>query len=242
MRLKLAIAWVALLAGSLATGSARLSVAGQNRGAGTQSQSQFQAAVLEPPKLVSAWPIEYPIRSVAAGVVVLELAIDDNGRVIDAIARHDIPSLTSAAVLGVKKWEYKAAMKDGEPVWSRATVAVMFNPPIATSPVELSPLTSDFEAPRHKYPPEPPDVASAFPAIYPFAYTGIDLFVALSVNVAPDGSVESLKLIHGLKPITETTEDAIKKWRFLPARYNGKAIDAPIAVAFVYRIPVVNNP
>lgn len=195
-----------------------------------------------PPQLVAAWPIEYPVRSVAAGVVVLEVSVDDNGKVADAIARRDIPSLTAAAVSGVKKWEYKAALREGVPIWSRATVAVMFNPATASSAVELVPMASDFHAPRHKYPPEPPDVASVFPATYPIAYTGIDLFVAVSVDVGLDGSVAQMKLIHGLDPLTKMTEDAVKKWQFVPAHYDGKAIDAPMAVAFVYRVPAVSNP
>lgn len=234
------IAWVPMLGAALAAVTGGLSAAAQNRGAGTQSQPQVQAAVFEPPKLVSAWPIEYPFRSVAAGLVVLELAIDDNGRVMDAIARRDIPSLTSAAVLGVKKWEYKAAMKDGEPVWSRTTVAVMFNPPMAVSSVDLPPLTTEVETPRHRYPPEPPGVASVFPAIYPVAYTGIDLFVAFSVKVAPSGSVESVEVLHGLKPLADTAAEALKKWQFRAAKLDGKAIEAPMAVAYVFRVPVTD--
>ena len=193
-----------------------------------------------PPHLVAAWPIEYPIRSVAAGLVLLEVSVDDNGKVADVISRRDIPSLTAAAVLGVKKWEYKAAMREGVPIWSRTTVAVMFNPTMPSSAVELAPATSEFQAPRHRYPPDPPNVLSVSPAVYPIAYTGIDLFVALSVDVEPNGSADSLKVVHGLKPLTETTEDAVKKWQFQPARYEGKPIDAPMAVAFVYRVPVVN--
>lgn len=193
-----------------------------------------------PPHLVAAWPIEYPIRSVAAGLVLLEVSVDDNGKVADVISRRDIPSLTAAAVLGVKKWEYKAAMRDGVPIWSRTTVAVMFNPTMPSSAVELAPATSEFQAPRHRYPPDPPNVLSVSPAVYPIAYTGIDLFVALSVDVEPNGSADSLKVVHGLKPLTETTEDAVKKWQFQPARYEGRAIDAPMAVAFVYRVPVVD--
>jgi len=239
--MKTAFGKCSLLLCALFSGTLSFSLLPPKRGEQGRAQQQVPpAAEFVPAHLVAAWPIEYPIRSVAAGVVVLELLIDDNGKVVDAIARRDIPSLTEAAVAGVKHWEYKAAMRDGEPVWSRATVAVMFNPPIAASPVELSPLTSELMTPRHRYPPEPPDVAAAFPAIYPVGYTGIDLFVAINVGVTADGSVDSVKLVHGLKPLTETTQDALKKWQFKPARYDGKAINAPVTVAFVYRVPVTN--
>ena len=216
--------------------------ASQSRGGAPQSQPapQAVAAGFVPPQLVSAWPIEYPIRSVAAGVVVLEMLIDDDGKVADVITRRDIPSLTEAAVPAVRHWEYKAAMRDGEPVWSRATVAVMFNPTVATSAVELSPLTSELMTPRHRYPPDPPDIASAIPAIYPFGFTGIDLSVVLSLDIAADGGASSVKVIHGEKPLTDTAESAVKKWQFRAARYDGKAISAPVTVAFVYRAPVTN--
>lgn len=214
----------------------------QGRGGVPPAQAREQSSIAEfvPARLVAAWPLEYPIQSVAAGVVVLEVLIDDDGKVVDAIPRRDIPSLTGPAVLAVKRWEYKAATRDGEPVWSRATVAVMFNPPIAASPVVLSPLSSEVVTPRHRYPPEPPDVASAFPAIYPYAYAGIDLSVVLNVDLAADGTVDSVKLIHGEKLLTETTEAALQKWQFQAAHYDGKAISAPMTVAFVYRVPVTN--
>lgn len=216
--------------------------ASQSRGGAPQSQPAQQAveAGFVPPRLVSAWPIEYPIRSIAAGVVVLEVLIDDDGKVADVIARRDIPSLTEAAVPAVKHWEYKAAMRDGEPVWSRATVAVMFNPSMATSAVELSPLASELMTPRHRYPPDPPDIASAIPATYPFGYAGIDLSAVLSLDIAGDGSVSSVKVIHGEKPLTDTAESAVKKWQFKAAHDGGKAISAPMTVAFVYRVPVTN--
>ena len=216
--------------------------ASQSRGGAPQPQPAQQAveAGFVPPQLVSAWPIEYPIRSTAAGVVVLEVLIDDNGKVADVIARRDIPSLTEAAVPAVKHWEYKAAMRDGEPVWSRATVAVMFNPAIAASPVVLSPLTSEVVAPRHRYPPDPPDIVSAIPAIYPFGYTGIDLSVVLSLDIAGDGNASSVKVIHGEKPLTDTAESAVKKWQFRAAHDSGKVISATMTVAFVYRVPVTN--
>jgi outer membrane biosynthesis protein TonB len=235
------------LLSSIAIGGVTLAIAAgmrasQGRGGLPNSQPTPQTVEAEfvPAQLVSAWPIEYPIRSVAAGVVVLEVLIDDNGKVVDAIARRDIPSLTEAAVPAVKHWEYKAAMRDGEPVWSRATVAVMFNAPLATSPVELSPLTSELVTPRHRYPPEPPDVASAIPAIYPFGYSGIDLSVVLSLDIAPDGSAISVKAVHGEKPLTSTAESALKKWQFRAAHYDGKTISATMTVAFVYRMPVTN--
>jgi outer membrane biosynthesis protein TonB len=219
-----------------------MQLASQSRGGAPQSQPapQRMEAGFVPPRLVSAWPIEYPIRSIAAGVVVLEVLIDDNGKVVDAIARRDIPSLTEAALPAVKHWEYKAAMRDGEPVWSRATVAVMFNPPITASPVELSPPTSEIVTHRHRYPPEPPDIALAIPATYPFGYTGIDLSVVLNVDIAADGGADAAEVIHGEKPLTDTAQAAVKKWQFRAAHNGGKAISAPMTVAFVYRVPVTN--
>lgn len=220
--------------------AANVSGAPNESGQNARGQGQPPAAEFVPAHLVAAWPIEYPIRSVAAGVVVLEIAIDDNGKVVDAIARRDIPSLTAAALLSVKHWEYKAALRDGEPVWSRATVAVMFGPPITPGPIELPPLASDFRAQRHRYPPEPPDLVSVFSPAYPTAYIGIDQGVVFSVTVGVDGTIESSEAVHGVKGLTGSLVEALKRWQFQAAKYDGKPIVASLAIGFVYRVPVVD--
>ncbi|HET9402720.1 MAG TPA: energy transducer TonB [Candidatus Acidoferrales bacterium] len=195
-----------------------------------------------PPHLVAAWPIEYPIRSVAAGVVVLEVSVDDNGKVADVIPRRDIPSLTAAAVFSVKKWEYKAAMREGVPIWSRATVAVIFGPSVTPGPIELPALVSDFQAQRHRYPPEPPEILSVSPGVFPVGYVGLEMSTIFDVKVNVDGSIEGIEPIHDVRGLTETSLAAAKQWKFQPARYEGKPIGSSVAVAFVYRPPAIDNP
>ena len=63
-----------------------------------------------------------------AGVVRVEAAIDEHGNVKSAKAASGNQILTAAAVDAVKTWKYKAAMRNGQPVASTATIEVEFKP------------------------------------------------------------------------------------------------------------------
>ena len=197
-----------------------------------QAATQFIAA-----RLVAARPVEYPANSVGFGPVVLDVVVDDTGAVAGITPKREIASLTGAAMASVKKWEYKAATRDGVPVWSRATVVVMFNPQIPGAP-KLPPISNVFQQTRAPYDPDPADVESVSWAQYPWGSMAVvDLSVTLEVNLSDSGAIENVVPIHNVPPLTSAAIAAVKTWKFLPAHYRGQAIAAPIAVAFVFRVP-----
>src|SRR6266850_4315294 len=60
----------------------------------TQSLAQVP---FKPAEVISAGDIPYPIQSIANGVVVLDVSLDEKGAVTGSTVVRDIPSLTSAA-------------------------------------------------------------------------------------------------------------------------------------------------
>lgn len=86
-------------------------------------------AVAAPPELVARVLPDYPARARAMqieGQVVLEVVLDRNGRIEDAIrVVHSIPALDAAAIAAVKQWRFRPA-RDG----SGRAVRVLMEVPV----------------------------------------------------------------------------------------------------------------
>jgi len=76
---------------------------------------------------VAAYP-EYPVNSVASGTVVLQVALDEAGRVGTVETIHGIPSLTAYTKRAIKDWRFDAATLNGKPVASNVAIAFVFRP------------------------------------------------------------------------------------------------------------------
>ena len=61
-----------------------------------------------------------------AGVVEVDLTIDDLGRVAQAIAISGPEALRAAAEAAARRWRFKPALQVGQPIESRRRVAVTF--------------------------------------------------------------------------------------------------------------------
>src|SRR5882672_6466766 len=77
-------------------------------------QSLAQAP-FKPAEVVSAGDIPYPVQSIADGVVVLDVLLDEKGAVTGSTVVRDIPSLTSAATSSVQSWKFSPASRQGKP-------------------------------------------------------------------------------------------------------------------------------
>jgi TonB family protein len=93
------------------------------------SQRQQEAPRFVPPAVVSVVEAIYPLQSVAAGTVVLEISLDETGKVIDVRVVRGIPSLTEPAEQSVRQWKFQPAELDGKQVPSKVPVAFSFVPP-----------------------------------------------------------------------------------------------------------------
>lgn len=83
----------------------------------------------EPARLAQQSKLAYPDEAFAAGIqgtVVIELVVDEEGRVSHAEVRESIPALDAAALAAVRGWRFTPAKLAGKPVASTASVPVTF--------------------------------------------------------------------------------------------------------------------
>jgi protein TonB len=86
-------------------------------------------AIKEPRKLKNVAPV-YPdiaARAMVEGVVILEIAIEPNGKVDDVRVLRSIPLLDAAAVAAARQWVFAPTLYRGVPVSVTMTVSVRFN-------------------------------------------------------------------------------------------------------------------
>jgi Gram-negative bacterial TonB protein C-terminal len=79
-----------------------------------------------PPQITSASFAVYPMNSIGAGTVVLDVTVDESGNVADVRAIQKVPSLTAPSIAAVKTWGFSAASDHGNPVAARVIVAFVF--------------------------------------------------------------------------------------------------------------------
>ena len=85
---------------------------------------------VKPPNRVAQVAPLYPPDAAATkiqGVVIVEIVVDETGRVADARVLRSIPLLDEAALASVKQWRYEPTVVDGKPVQVRMTVTVNFS-------------------------------------------------------------------------------------------------------------------
>ena len=150
---------LATLAGlSILLGCADLA-AGQQEGAtgGGSDEDKAQAETIElspdePPRGVTMPRPVYPpaaFRKRIEGTVVLEIVIDAKGRVSRTRVLQSVAGLDEAAIDCVKRWEFKPARKNGQPVATiaRAPVTFRITAHPSTSPPPLGKPTEAGSAP-----------------------------------------------------------------------------------------------
>jgi TonB family protein len=83
-----------------------------------------------PPKRLAEVPAEYTAEARAAriqGVVILQLVLDEEGRVADVRALKGLPyGLTEAAITAVRQWRFEPAHRNGLPVAVEYNVTINF--------------------------------------------------------------------------------------------------------------------
>jgi TonB family protein len=87
--------------------------------------------VRQPTKIKDVRP-QYPLEAQQAriqGVVILEVVIDEDGKVKDARVLRSIPQLDAAAVDAVRQWEFTTTLLNGQAVPVIMTATVQFSLP-----------------------------------------------------------------------------------------------------------------
>jgi TonB family protein len=188
-----------------------------------------------PPNVSVASDIPYPPASVASGVVTLSINLSAAGLVQDVQILRDVPSLTNAAVTGVKTWTFVSATLDGISVPSTLNVSVVFNPAsLQTQTLTMVPVqpTPPPNPPGYL----PPEIAAAFYANYPTNSTANGA-VVLNVTVDKAGEIKNLSSIRSVPSLTSAAISALNRWTVNAATFQQKAITSRLIVAFVFRAP-----
>ena len=97
--------------------------------AAAQSGTRQVPLRYDPPAVLSTVDAVYPVQSVATGTVVLEVSLDDNGKITEVKVVRGIASLTEPAEHSVRQWKFQPAKLDGKPVPSKIVAAFSFVPP-----------------------------------------------------------------------------------------------------------------
>ncbi len=196
-------------------------------------QSLAQAS-FKPAEVISAGDIPYPVQSIADGVVVLDVSLDEKGAVTGSTVVRDIPSLTSEATSSVQSWKFSPASMRGKPEESFIRVAVVFRPRayFAAGP-SFTPILSEGKSNRADHTYIPPGIVSVSYPQYPINAAAPGT-VVIQVTVGRSSAIQRVKVVRDLPPFTKFALSAVNKWRFQTATLDGKSMTSNLAIAFVF--------
>jgi TonB family protein len=195
-----------------------------------------------PAEVTSASDVQFPVGSIASGIVVVDVSLDSKGEITRTDVLRDVASLTATATSTVRTWNFRAATAGETPLASLVRVAFVFRPGvILAAPPSFAPLlqegdvTSDIVSGYI-----PPGIVTATYPAYPVdaAFVGA---VVVRVSLDAAGKVEEVTAIRSFRPFTRLSMEAVKKWQFRPATLQGKPIASNICIAFVYSPPVLTD-
>src|SRR5688572_26978444 len=146
-----------------------------------------------------AYPVEAQMRGLR-GIVLLELIVDEQGRVAPADVIRSVPPFDEAALSAAGQWEYEITQVDGRPVRVRVTVPITFA-------LKLPEMTRAEGVPEMRQ-----GAAPAFPP-------GLEgpARVVAELTLLADGSVAEASVRSGDSPWAEALLLALRTWRFAAA-------------------------
>jgi TonB family protein len=170
-----------------------------------------------PDRTKSVNPV-YPPEALALGasaVVVLELVIDEQGKVAEVKVVHGAEPFAAAAAAAARQWEYKVSKVDGVPVRVRKTEPIRFA-------AKLPETRRDAGV---------PELRQGVGPVTPAASRGKTGRATAHLEVDGDGHVTDATVVSGESPWTEALMTAIRTWRFA-ASESGTAVAFEVAADF----------
>ncbi|HEY3120704.1 MAG TPA: TonB family protein [Vicinamibacteria bacterium] len=171
------------------------------------------------PKALKLKKPEYPPEAAAQGlrgIVIVELIIDEKGKVESAQIVRSVPGFDEAALAAAREWEYEVTKVDGRPVKVRLTVPITFS-------LKLPDMTRQEGIPELRQ-----GAAPAAPAGAPSR----SATVVAEVTLSSDGRVADAQVTSGESPWSDALLQALRTWRFSPAS-EGVSISFRIHAEFV---------
>lgn len=198
------------------------------------AMSSLAQATFKPAEVTSAPDIPYPIRSIADGVVVLDVSLDATGAIAGLNVVRDIPSLTSAVTSSIPSWKFSPALLHGEPETSVMRIAVVFRPRsyLAASPA-FTAILSEANPDHTRHSEVLPGITSVAYPQYPVNAV-VPGTVVIQVTVGKTGAIQRAKLVRDLPPFSQFGLNALNRWRFQAATLDGKPVPSNLAIAFIF--------
>ena len=154
-----------------------------------------------PPKRTKFVAPEYPADAQLQGqrgIVILELVIGEDGKVVSVDVVRSVPPFDDPAVAAVRQWEFEVTRIDGKPVRVRHTIPISFA-------LKLPEMAAEAGIPELRA-----GVAPAFPP----GTAAQSAAVTADVTLDPRGEVTEAAVTKGGSPWAEALLQAIRTWRF----------------------------
>jgi TonB family protein len=150
---------------------------------------------------------EYPPDAQARGlrgIVILELLIDTEGKVVQATVTRSVPPFDEAALAAARQWEYEVTRVGGKAVPVRLSVPISFTMPV----------------PRVTRQEGIPELVQGISPAYP---AGQDRAVSVvaDMTVEASGQVMEIEVSDGDAVFTDALLAALRTWRFAPESGGG---------------------
>lgn len=214
----------------------------------TAPESAQPRQLFTPAKFRGGASPSIPALAVGGGEVVLELDLNEQGRVRGVTTIRDTPPFTSALSTAVRTWIFQPALdvvapRPGDPVDERTRRAIdskvlvigVFRPPALFS-TTLGEIPKSVEPASSAVP--SPTTPLTMPAYPPNAL--FDGIVLAELRVSDDGKIERASIVHSTAPFDQPTLEAVRALSFRPARIHGKAAPAHVYVVAGFRQPVLS--
>jgi TonB family protein len=184
-----------------------------------------------PARITSGSYGEVPYGARAAGVVVLEADVDEQGTVRKVTTVKDVEPFGPALASAVEGWRFEPARMDGRAVAHPVLVAGLYRPAMVMFPA----------------PPPPPAPPSGSPTSIPYpTEIGVPPYpadriggaaVLVSVSIDDQGAVTDAQVVGESTGFDSAALDAARRWVFRPAQYDGRDVASNAYLVFVFREP-----
>jgi len=173
------------------------------------------------PKRVKSVSPQYPPEAQAMGmrgIVILELVVGADGKVVSARVTRSVPPFDDAALIAVRQWEYEITKVEGNPVSVILTVPIEFK-------MRLPEMAREEGIPELRQGVIPP---------YPIDARASEATVTAEVTLDPDGHVAEAHIKEGDSPWAESVIQALRTWRF-------SAVEGGTGLVFEVRADFASN-
>jgi len=184
---------------------------------------------LKPPKLVKKVNPVYPEgarKKGVQGIVILEVKIDESGKVMDAMVLRSVPGLDQAAIEAIKQWIYEPMLIQGKPVKAIFTVTVAFKlgekdiEKFAEGAVKVKDQIS------------PPKLVRLVEPVYPeiARQAKVEGIVIVQARTDIQGRVKDAMILRSVPLLDQAALDAVRQWVYEPLLIDGQPKEAVFTV------------